>query len=138
MKRHVSLQYAIIADNSDEAQKIVVKYGLKPARSDKDLLRKLNYIISTYKEEALFDLARIHPDAALILAAHESDGKENKSNSCGCMSNAYGAKSAFGDLEEYLDIAGEKKKSRIIEKTDYTPLIALTAITGILILALTK
>lgn len=64
------------------AQKMLVKYGLKPAKSPVEMERKLIALTRDYKEDALREFANIHPDKELILKY--ADRKEKKSKFCGC------------------------------------------------------
>lgn len=63
-----------------ELRRLVVKYGLQPAKNSKDLLDKVSYLMLKFKEEFLKDLATIHPDRELILWSVDSD-KKSESNS---------------------------------------------------------
>jgi len=72
-----------------ELRRLVVKYGLPPAKNEQDLWHKTNYLVAKFQEEMLKDIAYIHPDRELILwSTDESKGKnEEKSNGkpdCNC------------------------------------------------------
>jgi hypothetical protein len=60
-----------------ELRRLVVKYGLQPAKNSKDLLDKVSYLTLKFKEEFLKDIADIHPDRELILWSQDSDKKSS-------------------------------------------------------------
>lgn len=78
----ISIQEYIAYNNRPMAQKMLVKYGLKPAKSPIDMERKLIALTRDYKEDALREFANIHPDKELILKY--ADREEKKSKFCGC------------------------------------------------------
>jgi hypothetical protein len=78
----ISIQEYIAYNNRPMAQKMLVKYGLKPAKSPVEMERKLIALTRDYKEEALREFANIHPDKELILKY--ADKEEKKSKFCGC------------------------------------------------------
>ena len=67
-----------------ELRRLVVKYGLPPAKNEQDLWHKTNYLIAKFQKEMLKDVAYIHPDRELILWSTESDepkvGKSSAAN----------------------------------------------------------
>lgn len=67
-----------------ELRRLVVKYGLPPAKNEQDLWRKTNYLVAKFQKEMLKDIAYIHPDRELILWSTESDepkvGKSSGAN----------------------------------------------------------
>lgn len=78
----ISIQEYIAYNNRPMAQKMLLKYGLKPAKSPVEMERKLIALTRDYKEDALREFANIHPDKELILKY--ADREEKKSNACGC------------------------------------------------------
>jgi hypothetical protein len=78
----ISIQEYIAYNNRPMAQKMLVKYGLKPAKSPYEMEKKLIALTRDYKEEALREFANIHPDKELILKY--ADREEKKSKFCGC------------------------------------------------------
>ena len=78
----ISIQEYIAYNNRPMAQKMLVKYGLKPAKSPIEMERKLIALTRDYKEDALREFANIHPDKELILKY--ADREEKKSKFCGC------------------------------------------------------
>lgn len=65
----------IFETKQPELRRLVVKYGLQPAKNSKDLLDKVSYLTLKFKEEFLKDIAAIHPDRDLILWSQDSDKK---------------------------------------------------------------
>lgn len=104
----------IFSNQQPELRRIVVKYGLTPAKNSNDLWRKVNYLVAKFKDEMMNDLAKIHPDKDLIAwhlsknapkapalpaattttttATSSADAYENYSGACGCSG-------ADGDFE---------------------------------------
>ena len=78
----ISIQEYIAYNNRPMAQKMLVKYGLKPAKSPVEMERKLIALTRDYKEDALKEFANMHPDKELILKY--ADREEKKSKFCGC------------------------------------------------------
>lgn len=95
----------IFENRQPELRRLIVKYGLTPARSKADLWKKVNYLVTKFKQEMLFDIAKMHPDRDLILWAAQQQQKisqpqpvlpqmpsvssfnqEENSNACGCSS----------------------------------------------------
>lgn len=77
----ISIQKYIAYNNRPMAQKMLVKYGLKTAKSPMEMERKLIALTKDYREEALKELVNMHPDKDLILKYAQ---QEKKSNFCGC------------------------------------------------------
>lgn len=89
-----TLKY-VFENRQPELQKMVVKYGLRPAKNKLDLFKKVNAIVAKYKADALKDIAEIHPDRELILwsvgygtPATPPPVSENKSSAAGCGCSA--------------------------------------------------
>jgi hypothetical protein len=57
----------VFAAKKPELRRLVVKYGLPPAKNDSDLWKKTNYLVAKFKKEMLKDIAYIHPDRELVL-----------------------------------------------------------------------
>lgn len=56
----------VFVQRQPELQKLVVKYGIKPAVNQADLWLKVNALIKKHRETFMKDLADIHPDKDLI------------------------------------------------------------------------
>lgn len=61
----------VFENKKPELRRIVVKYGLPPAKNDSDLWKKTNYLVAKFQEEAMKDIALIHPDRELIIWSSE-------------------------------------------------------------------
>ena len=55
----LSIEQYVATSNPVEAKKFVVKYGLPPAKSWSDLLKKMQFILNKHKDTAFTDLATI-------------------------------------------------------------------------------
>lgn len=88
-----------------ELRRLVVKYGLPPAKNDQDLWKKTNYLVAKFQKEMLKDIALIHPDRELVIwslsdekslnsndnkDSKEKEAESNKSKVEGDFSNCYG------------------------------------------------
>lgn len=148
MKSRMSLQEVIAISNTPKAKALVRKYGYEPAYNYNELVLTLEEFTRDYKEEALAELAKIHPHRDLILYFEEED----KSNACGCHSDSKtngnnhgkGCKcpdcfgfSNFEYAEEYIDFIGSKKSNEqnsMQKLNEYLPMIAVA---GLFALAIT-
>ena len=78
----------IFGAKKPELRRLVVKYGLPPAKNEQDLWHKTNYLVAKFQKEMLKDIAYIHPDRELILwstESEESKGKNSEEKSdCNC------------------------------------------------------
>jgi hypothetical protein len=84
----------IFGAKKPELRRLVVKYGLPPAKNEQDLWHKTNYLVAKFQEEMLKDIAYIHPDRELILwSTDESKGK-NEEKSASATSNFEGNEQA--------------------------------------------
>lgn len=73
-----------------ELRRLVVKYGLPPAKNEQDLWHKTNYLVAKFQKEMLKDIAYIHPDRELILwstETEESKGKNDSEEKSNCYGN---------------------------------------------------
>lgn len=112
----ISIQEYIAYNNRPMAQKMLVKYGLKPAKSPMDMERKLISLTRDYKEEALRELANIHPDKELILKY--ADREEKKCGFCGCSGFDGDNTSSFCGCSGF---DGETKKENTNKSLEATP-----------------
>jgi hypothetical protein len=152
MQEKISIQEYIAYNNKPLAQKMLVKYGLRPAKSPIELERKLVSLTRDYKEEALRELANIHPDKDLILNfADRPELKSNKQSSfCGCSSGFDGEESSSFCGCSGFD--GSKTETKLTESkpTENLPaknnllsgenlgIILITGLVAITIVALSK
>ena len=132
----ISLQELIAINNTPKAKALIIRYGYEPAQNYEDLVYKLFRLTKEYKQEALQDLAELHPHKDLILNYFQRP-------ECDCQKPEKIRKrigrrySNFEMSDDYIDAEGEKdnldNKVNGIEK--YMPLIAIA---GIFALALTS
>jgi hypothetical protein len=92
MQEKISLQELIALHNTQQAKNLIKKYGYRPARNYDDLIQKLYRFTKENREEALKELANLHPHKDLILnyfcvAENKSNADGlNNSSECGCPS----------------------------------------------------
>lgn len=132
----ISLQELIAVNNTPKAKALIIRYGYEPAQNYDDLIYKLYQLTRDYKEEALQDLANLHPHKDLILNYFQRP-------ECDCQKpekirKRVGRKySNFELSDDYIDAEGDKNnmenKINSIEK--YMPMIAIA---GIFALAITS
>jgi hypothetical protein len=114
----ISIQEYIAYNNRPMAQKMLVKYGLKSAKSPMEMERKLISLTKDYKEEALRELANIHPDKELILKYADRDTEEKKCGFCGCSGFDGDNSSSFCGCSGF---DGENKKEITNKSLEATP-----------------
>jgi hypothetical protein len=67
MQEKISLQELVALNNTQQAKNLIKKYGYRPARNYDDLIQKLYRFTKENREEALKELANLHPHKDLIL-----------------------------------------------------------------------
>lgn len=67
----------VFVKRQPELQKLVVKYGMKPAVNQHDLWLKVNALVKKHREVFMKDLADIHPDKDLIKWSLSLDKKDS-------------------------------------------------------------
>jgi hypothetical protein len=67
----------VFESNKPDLRRLVVKYGLPPAKNEQDLWKKTNYLVAKFKKEMLKDIAYIHPDRELILWSTSDNNQSN-------------------------------------------------------------
>ena len=108
--RKISLPKYVAFNNPQKAQLLLRKYRVPKAKNYRDLKKKLRYIIVRYKDSALQDIVKIHPDKELFDYANAS-GTENETSIDSNFSNASGEKksNACGCSSANSNASGEKK-----------------------------
>lgn len=141
MNNRISLQELIAFNNTPKAKSLLIKYGYAPARSYNDLIKKLTIFTKEYKEDALKELAELHPHKDLILNFYlpkQSFVEEQKSNCNGndkcekCKSN-----------ESYVNFEGNAQTPNELNKNQFDlknslPLIAITSLVTVSLVLLLK
>lgn len=85
--KKIPLQYYVAYNNPGKCQELLTKFGKPRARDMNDLCRKMTALVVQHRDQALSEIAAIHPDKGLILATNEVEHElEKKSNACGCSS----------------------------------------------------
>lgn len=135
MEKINTIKYVFV-NKQPELKKLVVKYGLKPATNEKDLWKKVNYLVLKRPELVLRDLAAIHPDRDLILASVKNTeeikpeilqpkveaAKEATSNACGCSHGADGSTTDKGcSCNKKSNADGDKESSTPAPATTPSP-----------------
>ncbi len=84
--KKIPLSYYVAYNNPRKCQELLARFGKRPARNMDDLCRKMDALMVQHREEALNEIAAIHPDKGLILATNqvEEELSDHKSNACGC------------------------------------------------------
>lgn len=77
----------VFENSKPDLRRLVVKYGLPPAKNDGDLYKKVNYIVAKFKAEAMKDIALLHPDRELIVWSMQSDKKDEETGKITQSSN---------------------------------------------------
>jgi len=98
--RALPLPAYLALNNPKGSQELIVKYNIRPAKSPKDMIRKLQFILKNRKEQALEQFAFIHPDKDLILAYADAKAEEANSNACGCSHSGVDGEGESGRTTE--------------------------------------
>ncbi len=136
---NISIQELIALNNTPKAKALIVKYGYDPARNYDDLVYKLFMLTKDYKEEALKDLAELHPHKDLILnyfGKSECDCDEKVKSIISRFSNK--KYSNFEYADEYIDFNGSKNKSDESKIKEYLPMVLIAGIFAIAITSISK
>lgn len=132
MQEKISLQELIALNSTAQSKKLIVQYGYKPARNYNDLISKMYRFTKDYREDALKELANIHPHKDLIMnyfcvANNEpksnADG-DNKTTDCQCPS------CQLARMKMYSNVDGNETNTQESIK-DYIPMILIFGIVGI-------
>ena len=162
MVREITLQELVAVNNPKGGAAVLNKYSYPAPKSTKDLVIKLNHLTKSYREQALSDLAEVHPHRDLILHYDEPkagcgvlpiSADEKKSNcgggstssaeggktGCGCGGACGGSekKSNFSSVEEaYAPADGSGQKTMAQKFNEYIPLIVVAGLFALGIMAL--
>jgi hypothetical protein len=84
----ISLIDLITTNKTDEARRLIVKYGQYPAKNMTELKMRLAYVMKKFPKEVGKDIAAIHPhkflfDSSSFTGAKLNDGY-SYNNACGC------------------------------------------------------
>lgn len=115
MKERITLQELVALNNTPKAKALVIKYGYSPAKNYDDLIYKLFRFTKEYQEDALRELAELHPHKDLILQYNckpmATDKKLEAPCQCpncrmkrgeGTFSNADGSNFKLETMKEWL------------------------------------
>ena len=145
MKDRISLQELIAFNNTPKAKALVVKYGYSPARNYDDLNYKLMRFTKDFREEALKELANIHPHKDLILNYNQVElpkkiEKNETSNDDMCQCRLCRQKRLQNQMN-YANFESEVTKTNENEKTssnlkDFAPTILIATMTSFIVIGL--
>jgi ubiquitin len=128
MSQNISLQELIALNNTPKAKALIVRYGYRPARSFNDLIHKLFQFTKEYKEEALKELAEIHPHKDLILNyAQIIPVVEEKKSNC----NGDDMCSVCKAKQTMMSFEGTNTNTNLTQGTDIKSLLPIIAMTSI-------
>lgn len=131
MQEKISLQELVALNNTAQSKKLIVQYGYKPARNYNDLISKLYRFTKDYREDAIKELANIHPHKDLIMnyfcvpsePKSNADG-DNKTTDCQCPS------CQLARMKMYSNADGNETNTKDSIK-DYIPMILIFGVVGI-------
>lgn len=144
MKDRISLQELIALNNTPKAKALVVKYGYSPARNYDDLTYKLMRFTKDFQEEALKELANIHPHKDLILNYNKDESpkkiEKNEMNDDMCQCRLCRQKRLQNQMN-YANFEGEVTQTNENEKTssplkDFAPTILIATMTSFIVVGL--
>jgi hypothetical protein len=140
MKERISLQELVALNNTPKAKALLNRYGYERTRSYGELIDKLYLFTHDYREEALSELAKLHPHRDLILSSLPKERKYNGDGECPTCGHNNNRYSNFEMSEEYLDFLGSKKDgtNSTDKLKEYLPMIAVAGIFALAITAIGK
>jgi ubiquitin len=136
MNKRISLQELIALNNTPKAKALIVKYGYKPARSYNDLIFKLIQFTKEHREDALREMAEIHPHRDLILNYLEMPIIEEKKSNCDGdnMCPVCKAKQQLSSFEGNISTENQNAKNTNTNTTsnmDFKTMLPMIAITSL-------
>lgn len=149
MKERISIQELVALNNTPKAKALILKYGYKPAKSYNDLTFKLIKFTKDYREEALKELANLHPHKELILNYEckqkpteqvevitskdvKSNFESDRGNECQCTECR---KMRMMDFQKFSNFEGEMKNPNTNDSLSLSVLFPMVAISGLVALA---
>ncbi len=139
MQEKISLQELVALNSTAQSKKLIVQYGYKPARNYNDLISKLYRFTKDYREDALKELANIHPHKDLIMnyfcvANNETisnlDG-DNKTSDCQCPS------CQLARIKMYSNADGNETTTKD-NLQGYIPMILVGGFVGLMLIGALK
>jgi len=131
MRKQITLEELIAYNNTPKAKALLNKYGYSPARDYNELAYKLNRFKKDYQEDALRELALLHPHRDLILhySAPQTKETEQKKSCVDCNIN---------QMQRFLNASGtqEQTNKNPFEMNGVATLIAVGLIGAVLIKAI--
>jgi len=135
MQEKISLQELIALNNTQQAKNLIKKYGYRPARNYDDLIQKLYRLTKENREEALKELANLHPHKDLIL--NYFCVAENKSNADGLNNPAEcvcpSCQMARMRMMGYSNLTGDENTDKNDKMLAYLPPILLGVVVGVVL-----
>jgi hypothetical protein len=135
MQEKISLQELIALNNTQQAKNLIKKYGYRPARNYDDLIQKLYRFTKENREEALKELANLHPHKDLIL--NYFCVAENKSNADGLNNPAEcvcpSCQMARMRMMGYSNLTGDENTDKNDKMLAYLPPVLLGVVVGVIL-----
>ena len=135
MQEKISLQELIALNNTQQAKNLIKKYGYRPARNYDDLIQKLYRFTKENREEALKELANLHPHKDLIL--NYFCVAENKSNADGLNNPAEcvcpSCQMARMKMMRYSNLTGDENTDKNDKMLAYLPPVLLGVVVGVVL-----
>lgn len=115
----MSIYVYVLKHNPEGAYDMIRKYGFAVSKDSSQNVDKLKNIVRQFGDEALSEIASIHPDRDLILSHAESlQSKDKKSNACGGegdeFSNCDGDKKCSCSCNKKSNAEGESEQEKVI------------------------
>lgn len=122
----MSIYSYVLKHNPQGAYDMLRKYGFSVSKDPSENIDKLKKIVRQFGDEALSEIASIHPDRDLILSHAESlQVKDKKSNACGGegdeFSNCNGDKNCSCSCSKKNNADGDTKELPVKKEEDKTP-----------------
>lgn len=126
--RKIQLYDYVSMNNPKGGAEVLEHFNLKKPTSRQDIGRGLRYVMLTFGEEGFREIAKAHPDRALILDSVVEDKvfpMEKKSDACGCSSasgNEAKPSKEKASNQDIVDAIKESKTAEVESKQEGTQL----------------
>ena len=140
MKERISIQELVAYNNTPKAKALVIQYGYSPAKNYNDLIYKLFRFTKEYKQEAIEELAKLHPHKDLILNFNKQNVEEKSSfmgmnypNCCPCR-----MRQQMLNRDYFYGFDGENGLEKSFSVNNILPMIFVAGLVSIVALSLSK
>jgi len=140
MKERISIQELVAYNNTPKAKALIIQYGYSPAKNYNDLVYKLFRLTKEYKNEAIEELAKLHPHKDLILSFNTEKFEDKSSfnagsgvNFCPCQ-----MRQQFQNRDYFYGFEGDSNLTNNLHINNLLPIIFVAGLVSIVALSISK